>query len=241
MCSSGIAVMMGDGVIDIPRIRGWVEAAGYRGFNEIKIFPVCNWRQRDPEEVVENCIDRYAELASGKDTTALRGLQKSLSIMAGGGRCPLTERPPISVRTTIRSAPASWMSPNWVEPDIFSHTVECWMAHIHKVHAQGDNMVRNQRTDLPGKPLSTSFDGRRGRRIGQVQPAWTHVGHNRPGGVHRFDFDGRYSTSTGEGYRGLIMVVIDLRIREKASWSKSAVGGSPSASGKPAARNTVSG
>lgn len=53
--------MMGDGVIDIPRIRGWVEAAGYRGFNEIEIFSERNWWQRDPEEVVETCIDRYAE------------------------------------------------------------------------------------------------------------------------------------------------------------------------------------
>ena len=53
--------MMGDGVIDIPRIRGWVEAAGYRGFNEIEIFSERNWWKRDPEEVVETCIDRYAE------------------------------------------------------------------------------------------------------------------------------------------------------------------------------------
>lgn len=52
--------MMGDGVIDIPRIRGWVEAAGYRGFNEIEIFSERNWWKRDPEEVVETCIDRYA-------------------------------------------------------------------------------------------------------------------------------------------------------------------------------------
>ncbi|RPF96450.1 MAG: sugar phosphate isomerase/epimerase [Rhodospirillaceae bacterium TMED63] len=53
--------MMGDGVIDIPRIRGWMEAAGYRGFNEIEIFSERNWWQRDPEEVVETCIDRYSE------------------------------------------------------------------------------------------------------------------------------------------------------------------------------------
>ena len=53
--------MMGDGLIDIPRIRGWVEAAGYRGFNEIEIFSERNWWKRDPEEVVETCIDRYAE------------------------------------------------------------------------------------------------------------------------------------------------------------------------------------
>lgn len=51
--------MMGDGVIDIPRIRGWVEAAGYRGFNEVEIFSERNWWKRDPVEVVDTCIDRY--------------------------------------------------------------------------------------------------------------------------------------------------------------------------------------
>ena len=51
--------MMGDGVIDIPRIRGWVEAAGYRGFNEVEIFSERNWWKRDPVEVVDTCIERY--------------------------------------------------------------------------------------------------------------------------------------------------------------------------------------
>ena len=53
--------IMGDGVIDIPQIRGWVEAAGYRGFNEVEIFSERNWWQRDPHEVVDACIERYAE------------------------------------------------------------------------------------------------------------------------------------------------------------------------------------
>ena len=30
--------MMGDGVIDLPLIRGWMEAAGYRGLHEVEIF-----------------------------------------------------------------------------------------------------------------------------------------------------------------------------------------------------------
>jgi sugar phosphate isomerase/epimerase len=51
--------MMGDGVIDIPCIRGWVEDAGYRGFNEVEIFSERNWWQRDPIEVVDTCIERY--------------------------------------------------------------------------------------------------------------------------------------------------------------------------------------
>jgi len=51
--------MMGDGIIDIPRIRGWVEAAGYRGFNEVEIFSERNWWKRNPVEVVDTCIERY--------------------------------------------------------------------------------------------------------------------------------------------------------------------------------------
>ncbi len=45
--------MMGDGVIDIPRIRGWMEAAGYRGLHEVEIFSARHWWQRDPDEVLE--------------------------------------------------------------------------------------------------------------------------------------------------------------------------------------------
>ena len=30
--------MMGDGVIEIPRIRGWIEAAGFAGYSEVEIF-----------------------------------------------------------------------------------------------------------------------------------------------------------------------------------------------------------
>lgn len=55
--------MMGDGVIDIPRIRGWVEAAGYRGFHEVEIFSAENWWKRDPDEVVKTCIARSVEFA----------------------------------------------------------------------------------------------------------------------------------------------------------------------------------
>ncbi len=51
--------MMGDGVIDIPRIRGWVEAAGYRGYNEVEIFSEHNWWKLDPVKVIDTCIERY--------------------------------------------------------------------------------------------------------------------------------------------------------------------------------------
>jgi sugar phosphate isomerase/epimerase len=51
--------MMGDGVIDIPRIRGWVEAAGYEGRHEVEIFSAENWWKRDPDEVLETCLERH--------------------------------------------------------------------------------------------------------------------------------------------------------------------------------------
>jgi sugar phosphate isomerase/epimerase len=51
--------MMGDGVIDIPRIRGWVEAQGFAGFSEVEIFSTGNWWQRPHEEVLDTCIQRH--------------------------------------------------------------------------------------------------------------------------------------------------------------------------------------
>jgi sugar phosphate isomerase/epimerase len=51
--------MMGDGVIDLRRIRGWVEAAGYEGFCEVEIFSKENWWKRPGEEVIATCIERY--------------------------------------------------------------------------------------------------------------------------------------------------------------------------------------
>jgi len=51
--------MMGDGVIDIPRIRGWVEAQGFAGYAEVEIFSAGNWWQRDRAEVLDTCIQRH--------------------------------------------------------------------------------------------------------------------------------------------------------------------------------------
>ncbi len=51
--------MMGDGVIDLKRIRAWVERAGYRGFHEVEIFSVNNWWQRDPDEVLVTLKQRH--------------------------------------------------------------------------------------------------------------------------------------------------------------------------------------
>jgi sugar phosphate isomerase/epimerase len=50
--------MMGDGVIDLPALRGMVEAAGYDGYVEIEIFSQRNWWQRDADEVIGVIKDR---------------------------------------------------------------------------------------------------------------------------------------------------------------------------------------
>ena len=51
--------MMGDGVIEIRRIRGEMEAAGYAGFSEVEIFSAKNWWQRPGDEVLATCIERH--------------------------------------------------------------------------------------------------------------------------------------------------------------------------------------
>ena len=53
--------MMGDGVIDLPRIRSWMESAGYRGMHEVEIFSAENWWKRDGDEVLSTCRHRHAE------------------------------------------------------------------------------------------------------------------------------------------------------------------------------------
>ena len=51
--------MMGDGIIDIPRIRALMEANGFDGFHEVEIFSARNWWRRDPDEVLETCKERH--------------------------------------------------------------------------------------------------------------------------------------------------------------------------------------
>ncbi len=50
--------MMGDGVIDLPKIRGWVQRAGYTGFQEVEIFSELDWWKRDPDQVLTVCKER---------------------------------------------------------------------------------------------------------------------------------------------------------------------------------------
>jgi sugar phosphate isomerase/epimerase len=51
--------MMGDGIIDLPRIRELVRKAGYRGFTEVEIFSANNWWKRPGDEVLRTCIERF--------------------------------------------------------------------------------------------------------------------------------------------------------------------------------------
>jgi sugar phosphate isomerase/epimerase len=50
--------MMGDGVIEIARIRAALEAQGYAGYAEVEIFSE-RWWSRPIEDVLETCIARF--------------------------------------------------------------------------------------------------------------------------------------------------------------------------------------
>lgn len=51
--------MIGDGVIEIRRIRQAVEAEGFAGFSEVEIFSELDWWRRPMDEVLETCIARH--------------------------------------------------------------------------------------------------------------------------------------------------------------------------------------
>ena len=50
--------MMGDGVIDFPAIRRMIEAAGYRGIQEVEIFSE-DWWARPGDEVLATVMERF--------------------------------------------------------------------------------------------------------------------------------------------------------------------------------------
>jgi sugar phosphate isomerase/epimerase len=50
--------MMGDGVIELARIRSWMELAGYVGHVEVEIFSQDNWWKRPPAETLAVCGER---------------------------------------------------------------------------------------------------------------------------------------------------------------------------------------
>jgi len=51
--------MMGDGVVELKKVRGWMEAAGYTGYSEVEIFSTLDWWQRPGEETLDVCIARH--------------------------------------------------------------------------------------------------------------------------------------------------------------------------------------
>lgn len=50
--------MMGDGVIDIRRLRGLAEKNGFQGLNEVEIFSALDWWTRDADEVLATVVER---------------------------------------------------------------------------------------------------------------------------------------------------------------------------------------
>jgi sugar phosphate isomerase/epimerase len=50
--------MMGDGVIDLKRLRGTVEATGFDGPVEVEIFSRDRWWKEDPDVVLRTCRER---------------------------------------------------------------------------------------------------------------------------------------------------------------------------------------
>ncbi len=51
--------MMGDGVIELRKIRGLVEAQGFAGYSEVEIFSANHWWLREGGEVLETCVERH--------------------------------------------------------------------------------------------------------------------------------------------------------------------------------------
>ncbi len=52
--------LMGEGVINIRKIRGWVEEAGFTGFNEVEVFSDRLWAQ-DQDEYLNQIIQAYRD------------------------------------------------------------------------------------------------------------------------------------------------------------------------------------
>ncbi len=51
--------MMGDGIIEIAKIRAAVEAQGYAGYSEVEIFSSRDWWKRPADDVLATCIERH--------------------------------------------------------------------------------------------------------------------------------------------------------------------------------------
>lgn len=52
--------LMGEGCIPLKKIRSWVEAAGFKGFNEVEIFSTSYW-EKNQSEFLQKIIKAYKE------------------------------------------------------------------------------------------------------------------------------------------------------------------------------------
>lgn len=52
--------LMGDGCIPIRQIRQWVEATGFKGFNEVEIFSSRHWAE-DQDDFLQRIVNAYLE------------------------------------------------------------------------------------------------------------------------------------------------------------------------------------
>lgn len=52
--------LMGEGCINIREIRGWVEDAGFNGYNEVEIFSD-RWWKKDQDEFLDAIVDGYLQ------------------------------------------------------------------------------------------------------------------------------------------------------------------------------------
>ena len=50
--------LMGDGIINVEQIRGWVEDTGFNGFNEVEIFSTKYWNM-DQQDFLKLIIEKY--------------------------------------------------------------------------------------------------------------------------------------------------------------------------------------
>jgi sugar phosphate isomerase/epimerase len=50
--------MMGDGIIDISKLRKMIEDTGYKGPVEVETFSVSNWWKREMSETLAVCRER---------------------------------------------------------------------------------------------------------------------------------------------------------------------------------------
>jgi sugar phosphate isomerase/epimerase len=54
--------LMGEGCINIRQIRGWVEAAGFTGFNEVEIFSTKHWSE-DQHDFLQRITHNYLKFS----------------------------------------------------------------------------------------------------------------------------------------------------------------------------------